>query len=101
LECDIIDKKDRVTLFKKALPITVHKSYTVPYEIKSIRLSHEEMAEEAVQKMSTALNERLSGATLVRISTDGSFSESLYRMVTDFVCLESIGTDLPFNVIVK
>ena len=100
-ECDIIDKKDRVTAFKKDLPITVYKSYAVPYEIKSIRLAPDEVTAEATRKMSDLLNERLSGATLVRISTDGRFADSVYSMVSNFVCLENIATDLPFNVIIK
>ncbi len=97
-ECDIIDKKDKLTLFKKDFPITLYKSYAVPYEVKDIKLTAEEMTAEAMQKMSDALNERLLGATLVRISTDGSFSESAYNMISNFVCLEEIGADLPFKV---
>ena len=97
LECDIIDKKDTVTVFDKELPISVCKKYAVPYEIKSILLTAEEMTEEATLKMSEALNKRLANATLVRISTDGGFSDSAYNMISSFVCLEEIGTDLPFK----
>ena len=97
-ECDIIDKKDTLSLFNKHLPISVCKKYTVPYKMKSIILTAEQMAEEATLKMSDALNKRLADATLVRIKTDGEFIASAYNMKSSFVCLEEIGVDLPFKV---
>jgi len=97
-ECDIIDKNDTVSVLDKELPISVHKEYAVPYEMKNIRLTAEQMTEEAMLEMSDVLNRRLSDATLVRIKTDGGFSESAYSMITSFVCLEQIGEDLPFKV---
>ena len=85
-------------MFGKQLPISVYKKYTVPYEIKNILLTAEQMTAEASLKMGDALNERLSDATLVRIRTDGAFSDSAYNMISSFVCLEEIGSDLPFEV---
>ena len=56
------------------------------------------MAEEASAKMTKELSERLASSTLIRIRTDGQFSENVYTMISNFVCLEEIGADLPFEV---
>jgi len=97
-EYDIINKNNNFCIFGAELPISLSKSYVVPYTISETQLSHEEMAEEASAKMTKELSERLASSTLIRIRTDGQFSENIYTMISNFVCLEEIGADLPFEV---
>ncbi len=97
-ECDIIDVVEKATLFGVRLPVTVYKSYAVDYESISLKLDKSEMALRASEGMAFALEERLREATLVRIHTEGTFSDDTYTLKSSIVCLEKIGTDLAFHV---
>lgn len=95
---DIIDKEKKFHLFGKELPISFLGEYVSPYDTETVYLTAEEMAALASERLTAALSERLRGATLVRIRTEGAFSEDSYNMTAAFVCTEEIGRDLPFNV---
>ena len=95
---DIIERESPLYFMKKRIPVKVIKKYAVPYSVKRVELGEDEMARRASDEMASRLSERLRGATLVRISTEGAFLDSSYVMKTEFVCLEEIGTDLPFSV---
>ena len=82
--CDIIKEKEQLT-FVKRLPITVEKTYCLPYEIKSISLSREEMTALASEKLAEALTEFLKDKEAKRLITSGEFFEGGYRMVCDTV----------------
>lgn len=97
-EYDIIDNNKNFSAFGRELPISLSKIYSVPYTVSKERLSSEEMAEEAASKMTKELSERLVASTLVRIRTEGQFYENNYTMISNFVCIEEIGADLPFEV---
>ena len=97
-ECDTINNKSKLRFFGTELPITVQRKYYAPYKICGQKLSYDEMTAVASEKMYNQLNERLSDATLIRIGTEGEFLDSDYVMISDFVCLEKIGADLPFEV---
>ena len=61
-------------------------------------ISESEMAEKALEKMREALESRLENATLLKIRSEGGFSDSGYTLKTYFVLSENIGRDLPFEV---
>ena len=97
-ECDIIDTEKCISLFGKNLPISVLKSSAVYYYTEDVTVSEEEMVSEASCKMTELLSERLAESTLVKLKTWGGFADGGYAMVSDFVCIEQIGCDLPFEV---
>lgn len=97
-ECDIIDVSKNPTILGARLPISLKNKYSVPYSYVEVTLGAEDMTKEAAELMESALADALSGATLVRISTDGEFSDSSYTMKSSIVCLRQIGVDLPFGV---
>ena len=57
------------------------------------------MSRRAAEQMSKALEEKLSGATLVRISTTGAFSDGSYMLTSNIVYLGKIGKDHRFEVV--
>lgn len=97
-ECDIIEEKKTFTVLGKGLPFYVYKQYSVEYESVSVKLSAAEMSTVAAEKMSSALEKKLANATLVRIRTEGSFSENSYTVKSSVVYLEKIGEDLSFDL---
>lgn len=100
-ECDIIESEKSITVLEKDIPISVYRRFSVPYTIETAVRSAEETVSMASEQMSKSLSERLASTTLVRINTVGEFSDSAYTMKTNFVCLEKIGTDMPFEAIEK
>lgn len=97
-ECDIIDTEKHISIFGRRLPISIRKSSSVRYFAKEIDVGEEEMTDIASLEMSKMLSERLADATLLKIRTDGIFLDDEYVMTSDFVCIEQIGRDLPFEV---
>ena len=73
--------------------------YSQQYSTETVTLSSDEMVAEASLKMNESLNHRLLNSTLIRINTMGEFSDSAYNMKSNFVCLEKIGTDMPFEAV--
>lgn len=96
--CDIIDVVNEDSLFGAKLPFTVYKQYAVSYESHPQKLDKSEMAHRASEGMSRALEEKLGEATLVRIRTEGNFSDGAYTLNSSVVYLEQIGTDSAFFV---
>ena len=97
-ECDIIDTEKCFSLFGKKLPISILKTSAVYYSTEEVAVSEEEMISQASSKMSDLLSERLEDSTLLKLKTDGGFTNGGYSMISDFVCTEQIGCDLPFEV---
>lgn len=98
-ECDIIDVTDIPTVLGAKLPFAICKQYAVEYESVSQKLLSAEMSRRAAEQMSKALEEKLSGATLVRISTTGAFSDGSYMLTSNIVYLGKIGKDHRFEVV--
>ena len=82
--CDIIKEKEQLTLVKR-LPITVEKTYSLPYEYESVSLTEEEMTALASEKLSEELTEFLKDKEAKRLITSGEFFEGGYRMVCNAV----------------
>lgn len=96
--CDIIDTEKSFSLFGKKLPLSILKSSAVYTASVESRLSEDEMVFEASRQTSDLLAQSLDGATLLKIKTDGGFSDGKYTMVSEYVCVRQIGRDLPFEV---
>jgi len=97
-ECDIIDTTKDISLFGRKLPLSLSKQSAVSYSTEEMQISEEEMVREASSKMADLLSERLVDSTLLKIKTEGSFEDGEYKMKSSFICIEQIGSDLPFEV---
>lgn len=79
------------------LPVSLHKKYISLYTRTLITLSSQEQTLLASKMLSEALSDRLSGATLLRINTQGEFNSRGYSLSASIVLSENIGYDAPFE----
>ena len=97
-ECDIIEDESRWKLFGKTpLPIKTVRRYVLKYEKRDIELSEAEMAKLAAMQLNEDLNEKLDGANLLRLRTNGHFENDSYVMESEYVCSSDIGKTLEFD----
>ena len=96
---DIIVNNRNASFFGKKLPIAILCEYEVGYETVMRTLAKDEAIEIARKQMAEKLSEKLNSATLIRLKTDGEFSNSCYKISTSYISVEEIGTDLPFGVV--
>ena len=96
--CDIIEEKNKFSLFGVKVPISVNKKYAVSYFSEKVRITEDEMTEIALNKMTEALTDKLADSSLIRISTDGKFIDSSYVMISSIVFSGQIGRELSFDV---
>jgi similar to stage IV sporulation protein len=97
--CDIIKSNRSAHLLGKRLPISVLREYESVSETELKTLPADEVVAIARRQMAELLSEKLEGATLIRLKTDGEFTDSCYKISTSFVSVEEIGADLPFGVV--
>ena len=76
----------------------IHVDHVI-YDTQIRTLAADEAVDLARKQMAEKLSEKLKSATLIRLKTDGAFSESCYKINTSFISVEEIGTDLPFGVV--
>ena len=96
--CDIIEEDQDLFILGKRLPISVTKRYIQEFTLEEVTRTSEEMTGIARDELGLMLSQRLAGSSLVRLHTEGDFHGSEYLMKTSFICLEEIGTPLPFDV---
>lgn len=94
--CAIIEETTHVRLFGRyRLPITLTRSYTTEEQTVERTLSADEMAALAAEHLSEAVRARVADGDLVRIRTEGAFTESGYVMTAYLVYRAPIGTLSP------
>ena len=80
------------------LPVVINKQYKVEYETVSVKLNPSEMTLVATERMSGELEKRLFDSTLLRIRTEGRFTDDAYTLESSIVYLKKVGADLSFEV---
>ena len=96
---DIIEEKSTFNLRQgKGLPITVTRKYIVPFVSETKTLNKDEMIIKASDALRLSVLKRTANATVLKLKTDGGFVEGGYCMYSDILLLESIGTDISFEV---
>ena len=83
--CDIIEKKRQLTLFSKAIPITLTVTECVEYTEEKFSLDNGELARITGEKLSLLIAEKTESMTLISIKTDGSFKDGGYLMSADVI----------------
>ena len=98
-ECDIIDDVKEYSLPNGAsLPFSITLRYLPSYTYDSGEYSDEELVLLAKDRLSLDTALMLTESDLVRISTDGEFTEDGYRMWSDIVYLTDVGQENIFEI---
>lgn len=98
-ECDIIDDVKEYSLPNGAsLPFSITLRYLPSYTYDSGEYSDEELVSLAKDRVSLDTALMLTESDLVRISTDGEFTEDGYRMWSDIVYLTDVGQENIFEI---
>ena len=97
--CDIIEEINPLTLLGKCkLPVTVKKSYEKTYGTQSLSYTDTELVEVATARLRAKTAARLELADLMKIRTEGRFTEDGYE-ITNYISLcESVAEYAPFEV---
>ena len=96
-ECDIIETEKEYDFFGIAkLPFSIVQSKACFYKYETLRLGSDEMVDMATQALLKKLEKRLENSTLVKIRTEGEFTDATYEMRSFIVCTEEIGKSLVF-----
>lgn len=95
----IIKDNRSLSFFDKVkLPIEIERCYVLEYEEKNLIYSEDEMVTIASSEMREALNAELKNANLLKIKTEGSFTNGNYVMYSYYVCSSDVGDTVEFDV---
>ena len=97
-ECDIIERKTDLTLFGKKIPISVVKSYEVEYFLHQKRYLESELMLLASEEMNFLVSELSLESEILKMKSQGSFTEVGYSLTTDLVLLREVGEFAPFEI---
>ena len=98
-ECDIIDDVKEYSLPNGAsLPLSITLRYLPSYTFDSGEYSDEELVSLAKDRISLYTALVLAESDLVRISTDGEFTEDGYKMWSDILYLTDVGVENIFEI---
>ena len=98
-ECAIIEEVNTLSLLGKyRLPIAIKREEAKQYEISSCLYTDSELISVALSRLREKTAVRLESADLLKIKTEGEFTESGYVMVNYITLAESIGETVPFAV---
>jgi len=100
-ECDIIEENRSITLFGKRLPISVKYERVCEYTVISNELSQDELTKRAREALGERLLSAFDGAELVRIRTNGGFTDGGYGMYADVLLRGEISKTQKFDVITE
>ena len=91
-ECAIIENEIKCSLFNTAkLPLYITMVFTLEYESEPAVYTDEELVMIASNRLDAIRISRLVGADLIKIKTDGCFTESGYTLRSDMVFLSDVG----------
>ncbi len=97
-ECDIID--DEITYTHSGggrLPFSITVSYIPLFEAVPTEYTDDELVMLASDKMTELINEMLSESDLLRIQTEGDFTEGGYRLTSRLIYLAGVGDNIDFT----
>lgn len=90
-ECDIIEENMLcLNLMGKKLPLSIHKKYLIEHRTEACFYTDEELINIAAEKLMSVTVLRLEDSDLVKIKTNGGFTDSGYTMKSDIVFLRDV-----------
>ena len=94
--CDIIKNVKVFSLFgEKRLPISVSTSYALEYDLMTESYNDTQMVKIASERLSVKMLSMLANADLIKIKTDGEYTDNGYVMRSDIVITREVGEILP------
>ena len=91
-ECDIIEDEKAYSLFGRCtLPLSVRSVYLVESRDQPISYTDEELVNIAKSRLDSLTAALLSGADLLRITSEGSFTDQGYEISSRVVYLSEVG----------
>ena len=91
-ECDIIEDEITYSLFKRyKLPISVQIAHLVDRSTEIVEHTDEELVRIATERLNFLTTSKLESSDLLRIRTDGAFTDDGYLMTSDIVFLSNVG----------
>lgn len=98
-KCDIIEEIKTFSFPNgKKLPLLLVFGKEKTYEKKTVELSDEELVRMTSELLSAKTAARLANSDLLKLKTEGEFTESGYKMTSSVVFLCSVGEDSVFYV---
>ena len=98
-ECDIIENVKVYSLFgSKKIPISVNSRYIIEYSTHNGSYTDAQIVQIASDRLSAAVLKRLVGCDLLKIKTDGDFTDEGYLMKSSLVFLSEIGRTQNFEI---
>lgn len=95
--CDIIEDVKVFSLFgERSLPISLNTKYALESTKTTANYTDDELVRLASRELSSKTALRLRSSDLLRIKTDGSFTETGYKMYSDIVFLSEVGEAVKF-----
>ena len=95
--CDIIEEKKDLQLYKK-LPVSISKTYVIPYKTESRELSEDECVGICSRELKEKLSVFLADKDTKRLVTKGEFLSDGYRMFCDATVSSPVGKIQEFEV---
>lgn len=97
--CDIIKNVKVFSLFgEKRLPISVSSSYALEYDVRAECYDDLQLAKIASERLSVKMLAALSDADLIKIRTDGEYTDNGYVMRSDIVITREVSEALPLTL---
>ena len=98
-ECAIIEDEITYSLFGRyKLPVRIIRSYIVEESYEEVIYTDEELVNIASARLSSLMSSRLMNSDLLRIKTEGRFTEKGYLIFSDIVFLSDVGREVEFYV---
>lgn len=99
-ECDIIENEIKCSLFNKCkLPISIRLEYLTESRYENATYTDEELVNIAFRRLTSLLALRLCNADLLKMQTDGGFSDTGYSISTDIVYLDDVAERVKLEII--
>ena len=91
-ECDIIENEVAYSLFGRyKLPISINTVYYIKRDAKLAVYSDEKIVLIAGERLSALMAEKLASGDLLRLRTNGEFTEKGYFLRSDIIYLTEVG----------
>lgn len=98
-ECVIIEDEIKCSLFNKCkLPLSVKRVYIVDYEYENAVYTDDELVKIASDRLMSLSLSRLYEADLLKIKTEGDFTDEGYRIMTHMVFLSDVSERVKLDI---
>ena len=80
------------------MPLSVHIAHLVEGTAERIEYTDEELVRIATERLNAVTASRLASSDLIRIRTEGEFTDDGYLMSSDIVFLSDVGVSGEFEI---